>query len=191
MKHPYTPEKASRIIENMLKACRDMTQLFLEGYNWIRRMKGFYAHFDLEGFIEEYQTCQNFRDCILAYQIHNTCLSCSENNPEYPYHLQQCEMYQKVVDTLNSVPKSYTQKKRIDNFCLELSKDNHEEIHKLTLITKRGTSFVFCNTEFLINLQNNIGVHLRSSEIHHLSLNIYISIVYDLRKQSTDALMVR
>jgi hypothetical protein len=52
MIHPYTPEKASMIIRNILQACRDISCLSLEAYRWIHLKKGFIAIFDLEGFIE-------------------------------------------------------------------------------------------------------------------------------------------
>ncbi len=164
MLHPHTPDKVTRIINNILEACRDISCLSLESYRWLNMKAGFIAHFDLEGFIEEYQTCQNLRENILANQIHNTCCNRSRKDKEYAYYLQQCEMYQQIVEALISNPQQFIQKKRTDNFCIELSKEKTDEIHKLTLITKRGTSSVFCNRKFLITLQNDINQHLKACE---------------------------
>jgi hypothetical protein len=164
MIHPLEKDKSLRVMNNILAACRDITCLSLEGYRWIHLRAGFIAHYDLEGFIEEYQTCRNLRDNILANQIHNTCCNRSRKDRDYPYYLQQCEMYQQIVEQLLAEPEKFTQKKRTDEFCVELSKEKSEEIHKLTLITKRGTSSVFCDRNFLINLQNNIDHHLKSCE---------------------------
>ena len=136
MIHPLEPEKAARIIKNILAACRDITCLSMEAYRWIHIKAGFIAHYDLEGFIEEYQTCQNLRDNILANQIHNTSCNRSRKDRDYPYYLQQCEMYQQIVEQLLAEPQKFTQKKRTDEFCVELSKEKSEEIHKLTLIIK-------------------------------------------------------
>lgn len=160
MLHPLEPEKASRIVSGVLEACRDITRLPMESYRWLHLRAGFIAHFDRDGFIEEYQSCQNLRDNILANQIHNTSCSRSHKDVDYPYYLQQCEMYNEIVEKLLADPMKFTQQKRTDDFCLELVKDRHQDIHQLNLITKRGTSSVFCNKEFLINLQNNISLHL-------------------------------
>jgi hypothetical protein len=164
MLHSLEPEKVSRIIKNTLEACTDITGLSLEAYRWINLRAGFIAHYDRDGFIEEYQTCQNLRENILANQIHNTSCNRSRNDKDYPYYLQQCEMYQQIVERLLAEPEKFTQKKRTDEFCVELSKEKTEEIHKLSLITKRGTSSVFCDRNFLISLQNNIIHHLKSCE---------------------------
>ena len=164
MIHPLEPEKVSRVISNVLEACRDITCLSLEAYRWIHLKAGFIAHYDREGFIEEYQTSQNLRDNILANQIHNTSCNRSLKDRDYPYYLQQCEMYQHIVEQLIANPQQFIQKKRTDEFCIELTKENQEEIHKITLITHRGTSSVLCDTEFLINLQNNISHHLKTCE---------------------------
>ena len=164
MIHPLDPEKVSRILNNVLAACRDISCISVEAYRWLHLRAGFIAHFDLDGFIEEYQSGQNLRDNILANQIHNTCCNRIKKDKDYPYYLQQCEMYQQLVERLLADPKQFKQKKRTDEFCVELSKEKTEEIHKLTLITKRGTSSVFCDRNFLINLQHNIDHHLKSCE---------------------------
>ena len=164
MTHSLPPEKASRIKGNIVEACRDITKLSLEAYRWLHLRAGFIAHYDREGFIEEYQTCQNLRDNILANLIHNTSCNRSRKDRDYPYYLQQCEIYQQIVERLLADPQQFKQKKRTDEFCIELSKEQQAEIHKITLITHRGTSSVFCDTNFLINLQNNISHHLKSCE---------------------------
>jgi hypothetical protein len=164
MIHPFEQDKAARIVKNILAACRDITCLSLEAHRWIHLRAGFIAHYDLDGFIEEYQTCQNLRDNILANQIHNTSCNRSRKDRDYPYYLQQCEMYQQIVERLLAEPEKFTQKKRTDEFCIELLKDKQQEIHKLSLITKRGTSSVLCDRNFLINLQNDINHHLNACE---------------------------
>ena len=164
MLHPHTPDKVARIINNVLEACKDITHLSMESYRWLHLRAGFIAHFDLEGFIENYQTSLNLRENILANQIHNTCCNRSKKDKDYPYYMQQCEMYQQIVEQLIANPLQFIQKKRTDEFCIELTKENQEEIHKITLITHRGTSSVLCDTEFLINLQNNISHHLKICE---------------------------
>ena len=164
MLHPHTSEKVARIINNVLAACKEITHLSMESYRWLHLKAGFVAHFDLEGFIEEYQTCQNLRDNILVNQIHNTSCNRSKKDSEYPYYLQQSEMYNQIVKSLIANPQQFTQKKRTDDFYIELSKEKQDEMHKITLITHRGTSSVFCDRNFLINLQNNIDHHLKTCE---------------------------
>ena len=164
MLHPHTPDKVARIINNTLEACKDITLLTIESYRWLHLRAGFIAHFDLEGFIENYQTSLNLRENILANQIHNTSCIRSLKDRDYPYYLQQCEMYQQIVEQLLAEPEKFTPKIRTDEFCVELSKEKTEEIHKLTLITKRGTSSVFCDRNFLINLQHDISHNLKSCE---------------------------
>jgi hypothetical protein len=164
MIHTLEPDKAARIVLNILGACRDITCLSLEAYRWLHLRAGFISHYDLDGFIEEYQTCQNLSDNILANQIHNTSCNRSRKDRDYPYYLQQCEMYQQIVEQLLADPQKFTQKRRTDEFCVELSTEQADEIYKLSLITKRGTSSVLCNKQFLINLQNNISHHLKACE---------------------------
>jgi hypothetical protein len=164
MIHPFEQDKTARIVKNILAACRDISLLSQEGYRWMNLRAGFIAHYDMEGFIEEYQTCQNLRDNILVNQIHNTSCNRSRKDRDYLYYLQQCEMYQQIVEQLLAEPQKFTQKKRTDEFCVELSTEQADEIYKLSLITKRGTSSVLCNKQFLINLQNNISHHLNACE---------------------------
>ena len=126
MLHSHQPEKANRIINDILEACKDITHLSLEANRWIHLRAGFTAHFDLDGFIENYQTCQNLHDNILANQIHNTCCNRSRKDSEYHYYLQQCEMYQQIVEQLIANPLQYYQQKRTDDFCIEQSKEKQE-----------------------------------------------------------------
>ena len=161
---PLEPVKAARIVTNILEACRDITYLSLEAYRWLNLRAGFISHFDLDGFIENYQSSLNLQENILANQIHNTSCNRSKKDKDYPYYVQQCEIYQQIVEQLIADPTKFIQKQRTDEFCIELSKEQQAEIHKITLITHRGTSSVFCDTNFLINLQNNISHHLKSCE---------------------------
>ena len=92
MLHRLEPEKALIIIKNLLDACRDITSLTQEGYRLIHLRTGFIAHYDREGFIEEYLTSQNLRDKILANQIHNTSCNRSLKDKDNPYYLQQGEI---------------------------------------------------------------------------------------------------
>jgi hypothetical protein len=73
-------------------------------------------------------------------------------------------MYQQIVERLIAEPQHFIQKKRTDEFCNELSKEKSDEIHKITLVTIRGTSAVYCDKDFLINLQNNISQCLKTCE---------------------------
>ena len=110
MLHPLEPEKVSRIVKNILAACRDITCQSLEAYRWIHLRVGFISHFDLEGFIEEYQSCQNLRDNILANQIHNTSCNRSRKDKDYPYYMQQCPLYEQIAKQLLAEPEKVTQK---------------------------------------------------------------------------------
>ena len=164
MLQPFEPDKVTRIVRNILDSCVDVTCLSEEAYRWIHLRAGFITQFCRSGFIEEYQTSQNLRECILAYQHANTHCNRRLKDPDYPYYRQQCAIYQQIVDHLNANPIVYRQKKRTDNFSLELSTDTDDKIHQLTLITKRGTSTVYCDSNFLVNLQDQISQHLNASK---------------------------
>ena len=164
MLQQLSPEKAHRVIDNILMACKDITRLSPEAFRWLYLKAGFISHFDLEGFIENFQNSRNLHDNILAYQTQNTRCTRSIKDKDYPYYLQQSEMYRQIVENLLANPSMYSQNKRTDEFCIELSKENQDEIHKITLVTHQGTSSVLCDKEFLINLQNNITHHLKESE---------------------------
>ena len=164
MLKPIEKERADAIVKNILAACRDISLLSLESYRWLHLRSGFIAHYCREGFIEEYQTNQNLRECILAYQHANIHCTRNANDVEYPYYRQQSGMYNQIVDQLNATEPAPRQRQRTDEFSLELSKEIEDEIHRLTLVTKRGTSTVYCDTNFLVSLQQNISLHLNATK---------------------------
>ena len=52
---PITPTMQKRIVTNILAACKDITKLNKDGYNFIYLAAGFIAHYDLHEFIDYYE----------------------------------------------------------------------------------------------------------------------------------------
>lgn len=104
---PIEARQAERIINNILDACMDISQLSEEAYHWLRLRAGFIAHHTREGFIADFQHSLHLYENILAYEYANVYCNQFPNDPDYLYCKQQCEMYATIIDRIKQSPDAY------------------------------------------------------------------------------------
>ncbi len=67
----YTSLQKTRIVNNIVRACKDPSKLNKQGYNFLYLASGFIAHYNLHGFISYYSDCNKLMSDILANQRYN------------------------------------------------------------------------------------------------------------------------
>ena len=137
MLKPLSEEEASRIVKNILEACKDIQHLSRDGYRWISLRAGFIAHYNREGFISDYQLSSNLRDNILAYEKANTFCHRKERDRDYPYYQQVCRMYAEIAAKLKEHPELYRQKRSTDDFHIEFILLPSDNLHQIRLFMKK------------------------------------------------------
>jgi hypothetical protein len=93
---PYTEAQKVRIVNNVVKACKDIKQLNKQGYKFINLASGFIAHYDLRGFIAYYE------DYSLAHEIKenasfNQWNNFHEGDENYEYYMSKKDIYNRIV----------------------------------------------------------------------------------------------
>ena len=93
---PLTPTQQTRIVNNAVTACRDITKLNKAGYDFLYLASGFIAHYDRTGFIAHYSEPgslqRDIEDNARANQWHN--FRAGEQHADY-YHSKR--------DTYNAI----------------------------------------------------------------------------------------
>lgn len=97
----YTERQKVLIINNVIKACKDINQLNSTGYKFLYLSNGFIGHYDLNGFISCYRNHSLMND-IMEFQSFNQWNNFKENDPYYSYYMDKKDIYNKIVIALNS-----------------------------------------------------------------------------------------
>jgi hypothetical protein len=67
---PLTERQKTLIVNNVVKACKNIDNLNKTGYNFVCQASGFIAHYDLYGFIASY-TGQSLKRDIVSFAGQN------------------------------------------------------------------------------------------------------------------------
>ena len=90
------------IVNNVIKACSDISKLNKRGYNYLYLCSGFIAHYNIHGFKSHYEDASLIRD-ILHNAESNTWANFSEGDKNYHYYKSKAQVYKKIIDKLHNL----------------------------------------------------------------------------------------
>jgi len=95
-----TPMQESRIINNVISACKNIEKLNSQGYKFINLASGFIAHYNLEGF-KGYYSENSLKNAILENARFNQWNNFSSLDRDFDYYMQKKKIYNTIVEKLN------------------------------------------------------------------------------------------
>jgi len=99
MLKPIDKKQAQLIIKNIIKACKDISKLNNTGYKFIINCSGFIAHYDLQGFIQNYQ-CESLKSHILHFRNQNQWANFRIGEPNAEYYHSKRDIYNEILKSL-------------------------------------------------------------------------------------------
>jgi len=95
-----TERQEKLIINNVLRACKDINSLNSSGYDFLYLSSGFIAHYNRHGFIHNYNEPGSLRRAILRYESMNTWDNFRPGERDYEYYHQKGAIYSRIVQAL-------------------------------------------------------------------------------------------
>ena len=93
---PLTERQKSLIVNNVVKACRNIDSLNKTGYNYLYLCGGFIAHYDLYGFISHY-TDTNLKHDIVSFAGQNQWKNFHPGDNNYEYYMSKADVYNRIL----------------------------------------------------------------------------------------------
>ena len=93
---PLTERQKSLIVSNVVKACKDITQLNKTGYRYLNLCSGFIAHYDLYGFIDFY-THVNLKNDLVGFAGQNQWKNFRPGERDYDYYMSKADVYNRIL----------------------------------------------------------------------------------------------
>jgi hypothetical protein len=95
----FTEKQKTLIINNILKATKDITKLNKTGYSFIYLASGFIAHYNLGGFID-YYTDYSLIDDIKRNIDNNQWHNFHEGENNYEYQMSKKDIYNRIANAI-------------------------------------------------------------------------------------------
>jgi hypothetical protein len=96
---PLTERQKTLIVNNVVKAVKDITKLNKTGYNFLYLASGFIAHYNLYGFIEHFKDYDLKQD-ILNNHRQNQWLNFRPGDNDYDYYKSKADVYNRIVEAI-------------------------------------------------------------------------------------------
>ena len=93
---PLTERQKTLIVNNVVKACKNIDNLNKTGYNFLYLCSGFIAHYNLYGFIANY-TGQSLKRDIISFAGQNQWNNFRPGERDYDYYMAKKEVYNRIL----------------------------------------------------------------------------------------------
>ena len=94
-----TDRQCILIVNNIVAACKDINKLNKTGYDFINIASGFIAHYNLHGFIDEYDE-HSLRADILFNKANNQWDNFHPGEENYEYYMQKKQIYNAICEMI-------------------------------------------------------------------------------------------
>lgn len=94
---PLTERQKTLIVNNVVKACKDITQLNKTGYNFLYLASGFIAHYNLYGFIDFYSNHVSLKNDIIGFAGQNQWKNFRPGERDYEYYQSKADVYNRIL----------------------------------------------------------------------------------------------
>jgi hypothetical protein len=99
MLEPLTERQKTLIVNNVLRACKDIHLLNNTGYHFLYLTNGMIAHYNRSGFVDYYET-ESLRDDIIANARMNQWLNFHKGEQNYEYMMAKKDVYNRILEGL-------------------------------------------------------------------------------------------
>jgi hypothetical protein len=96
MMTPLTERQKTLIVNNVVKACKNIDNLNKTGYNFVYQASGFIAHYNLYGFIASY-TGQSLKRDIVSFAGQNQWNNFRPGERNYDYYMAKKDVYNRII----------------------------------------------------------------------------------------------
>mgnify|MGYP003351353936 CR=1 FL=1 len=96
---PYTENQKVRIVNNIVRAVKDINKLNKQGYNFLYQCSGFIAHYDMYGFIDFYSHVTLKHD-IVAFANKNQYNNFRPGERAYEYYMSKADIYKRILNAI-------------------------------------------------------------------------------------------
>ena len=97
-----TERQKTLIVNNVVKACKNINALNKTGYNFLYQASGFIAHYDLYGFQANYSD-GSLKSDILDFANQNQWSNFRPGERDYEYYMSKKDVYNRIVDQINEI----------------------------------------------------------------------------------------
>ncbi len=99
MLNPLTPTQQTRIVNNIVKATKDIDSLNNTAYKFIMLASGFIAHYNRFGFIGHYRD-YSLKDDIIANKNNNQWNNFRPGDENFDYYKSKQEVYNRILASI-------------------------------------------------------------------------------------------
>jgi hypothetical protein len=96
---PLTERQKTLIVNNVVKACKNIDNLNKTGYNFVYLCSGFIAHYDLYGFIASY-TGETLKRDLISYAGQNQWNNFRPGERDYEYMMAKKDVYNRILSEI-------------------------------------------------------------------------------------------
>ena len=93
---PLTERQKTLIVNNVIKAVKNIDNLNKTGYNFLYLASGFIAHYNLYGFIASY-TGQSLKRDIISFAGQNQWNNFRPGERDYDYYMAKKDVYNRIL----------------------------------------------------------------------------------------------
>ena len=94
-----TERQKTLIVNNVVKACKNIDNLNKTGYNFLYLASGFIAHYDLYGFIANY-TGESLKRDIVSFAGQNQWNNFRPGERDYDYYMAKKDVYNRILGAI-------------------------------------------------------------------------------------------
>ena len=91
-----TERQKTLIVNNVVKAVKNIDNLNKSGYNFLYQASGFIAHYDMYGFISEYSD-RSLKHDIVSYAGQNQWKNFRPGETNYEYYMAKADVYNRIL----------------------------------------------------------------------------------------------
>ena len=93
---PLSERQKTLIVNNVVKAVKNIDNLNKTGYNFLYLCSGFIAHYNLHGFIASY-TGESLKRDIVSFAGQNQWNNFRPGESNYDYYMSKKEVYNRIL----------------------------------------------------------------------------------------------
>ena len=96
---PLTERQKTLIVNNVVKACKDISQLNDSGYRFLYLASGFIAHYNRYGFIDFYSHI-SLKNDIIGFAGQNQWKNFRPGERDYEYYMSKADVYNRILEEI-------------------------------------------------------------------------------------------
>jgi hypothetical protein len=99
MLEPLTERQKTLIVNNVVKAVKNINSLNKTGYKYLYLCSGFIAHYDLYGFIDFYSYV-SLKNDIIGFANQNQWKNFRPGERDYEYYQSKADVYARILEQI-------------------------------------------------------------------------------------------